>query len=233
MNFNLRSVAAAALLAGLLVNPFTQSTVVSPVSLVETDGAKDGNGTTRASINNAVIGSAASDRVVCVAASWFSTGANISDFEIGGNNATTVINASQSGARTRISCLLVTTGTTADVDIDFDAVLSDDVAIGVFRLSGTGGSTTPTDTDNDTHSSDNRVDINSLTVATDGAALTAVAGGNDNGNSWSGAAESYDLDLGSSRGSAALTTTVGTNAISAVSSGNVPRAMAGAAWSPP
>jgi len=227
---------ALSLSSWIAINPYvsgSSSSSSSPVSLIETDNTRTGNGTTHADFNNAFIGSAAADRVVCVAVAWFDTNASVDDFEIDGSDATHIVSTNINGAKARINCRAVASGTTADISVDFDANLDDNVSIGVFRLSGTGGSTANVDEEEETASSDNQIEFNNITVPTDGAALYVVAGANDNSNSWNNANEAYDHDLGASRGSAAISSTAGSYNVKADSTNNVARAGVAAAWSPP
>ena len=146
------------------------------------------------------IGTAAADRYVLVAitANGSST-ANLTSVTIGGVSATlyqnTTIGSGGSFCISAFAVLLVTTGTTANITLNYSGSFSRS-AIGIYNLNGL-GSSTPVD-----HSSDSTASASTLSLtlnSTAGGVILGVFSNRTTSGSttvtWTGATEDYDTNV--------------------------------------
>lgn len=146
------------------------------------------------------IGTAASDRVVVVGI-WgrdAGTTADISSVTIGGSAATQIVKARVNPVNTNIAAiyaLLVTTGTTADIVLNFNETMVR-AGIIVWKMTGHGGVATADFTATDVTSSDPL--STTIDVPANGAAVAIAVNGSGSSNTttWTGLTEAIDSVIG-------------------------------------
>jgi hypothetical protein len=183
-----------------------------------------------ATIAGLTFNAAAGDRIIAAA---IATEADVtfSGVTIGGVTATVrgAATFASPARKSEIWSASVPTGTTGDVVV---TLASGDATISVGTFSITGADTTPTDSDT-AGGTLSTISITALTVATDGGAIAAFC--NSFGGAavtWTGATEAFDVDSGASyQHSAAITTTAGTNTITA-DGATANQSLVGVAWGP-
>lgn len=150
--------------------------------------------------SGASIGTAASDRIVVVAA-WVRAAStvSISSLTIGGVSATAIVTAEGTGTasnRLSIYALNVTSGTTADIVVNCSTA-GVRAGIGVWRFSGQSTpSTTAHATATDTTASSNALSA-TINIPAGGTVIAASAdgGGTTLTCTWTGATERYDIGV--------------------------------------
>lgn len=194
--------------------------------------------------SSASLGAAASDRVILVAVgpSWNGIDSSVSSVTVAGNSATQIVAASSSpGADTvkaEIWAVALAAGTTGDVVVTLANPIGTNrnVKVAVYRMTGTGGSITASDTATDTESV---LNLNTNTVK-NGAILCVsnMQGGGASTTAWVGPTEDIDETTSAAgnfstaflseiaSASTPLTITATISAASAIEAG------VAAAWSP-
>lgn len=167
------------------------STTSTPITISQTAAANAD--TNFASLTNAAISTAATNRDVVVAITYRAGGAvTTSGVTIGGNAATAIVQSNNAGAGNTMRCelwgLRVTTGTTATVAVSTSASVAR-YSIVVFAMYGASAVTSPNAT--------NTTNGTTLAIPASGGAI-ACAGDNAGATSasWSGLTEATDTFTG-------------------------------------
>lgn len=173
----------------------------------------------------------AADRIIAVSISRET--AVISTVEIAGVAATVRGTAAFSTtARAEIWAAAIPTGTSGDVVVTYTASTSAATSVSTYSI--TGADETPTDSDS-ANGNGADISITALTVPTDGAALAAFCNvTSTTATSWTGATVAHDTQVSGTfahRHSSAITTTAGTNTITA-DAATAGQALVGVAWGP-
>lgn len=182
------------------------------------------------------IGTASSTRLVVVACHITASTSipSLNNVTIGGAGATIHVNVGDETSCAAIASLVVTSGATADIDLEMANTNANRAQIDVYILDGY-ASSTPTDTASDSDNGAGTTISNTIDVESGGVAIFAATGqGTTRTHSWSSATEQYDDDVagsGNNRSGALLTGPVSSHTetvtLSGLTSG---RRMVSAAW---
>jgi hypothetical protein len=169
---------------------------VAEVSSVSEAG--DATDLTAYTFSSMALGAAASDRKIVVVVGAVGTvgGAlTVSSMTVGGVTADPVIALGNTGD-TNYHCAMlqadVPTGTTGDVVVTWSKTVQGCAAV-VHRVVGAGtGDSSPSDTDSNSHATDDAVAINALTQPADGVAIMGAFASDSTSCAWTNATEGND-----------------------------------------
>lgn len=214
----------------------------SPVALTYVTNVTDSTDQTTYTFASTSIGTASSDRVVVVViGSRANAARSISSVTVGGNSATAIATANNSGGGAEIAAIYavaVPSGTTASIVVTFSAAMLR-IAVGVYTLTGTGGAVTAYGTATQTPSGSSPTDSTIDCPANGG--ILAVNFSNSSATSsttWTGLTERFDVnpETSSSGVSSAsdnfASAQTNLTVTATVASVTVQQAMAIASWGP-